>query len=127
MTMHCNDIQMKLTPPIIPPTINIHGNILFTVKMKVYVYQTLQAIEINGIASGDRNMDIQTPGFILSNTRLDIRLDFFLDSPLLSGWLGTFLNDFLNIPLCLGLFNNPLRTTDSCTRLPLFFKHFLPS
>ena len=65
-------------------------------------------------------MDIQTLGFVLSNTRLDIRFDFLLDTPLFSGLFGTFFNDFLNISLCLGLFNNPLRATDSCTRLPFF-------
>ena len=47
-------------------------------------------------------------------------LTLFLDTPLFNGFFGTFFNDFLNIPLCLGLLNNPLRTTDSCTRLPFF-------
>ena len=52
------------TPPITPPTTNIHQNLLFIVEMKMYVYQPLQTIEINGITTADRYMDIQTLGFV---------------------------------------------------------------
>ena len=34
--------------------------------------------------------------------------------------LGTLFSNFLKIPLCFGLLNYPLRTSYSCTRLPLF-------
>ena len=37
---------------------------LFIVKMKMYVYQTLQTIEINYITTGNRDMNIQTLVFI---------------------------------------------------------------
>ena len=41
-----------------PLTTNIHEILLFIVEMKMYVYQPLQTIEVNGITTGNRYMDI---------------------------------------------------------------------
>ena len=68
INMDVNALQWYLhekgTPPMTPPITNNHENLLFIVEMEMYVYYPLQTIEVNGITSADRYMDIQTLWFV---------------------------------------------------------------
>ena len=102
--MSWHDFSLKFTPPHDAPYLCMY---LFIVKMEMYVYQTLQTIEINHIRAWYRDMNIQTLGFVQSDTRFNIRLNIFFGTPFLIWFLTILFSNFINIPPFLAFLTTP--------------------
>ena len=63
--MSWHDFAMKYQhPPWHSATIKVSEIYFFIMKMKVNIYEALQTLKINGIATGYRYMDIQPLRFV---------------------------------------------------------------